>query len=407
MNKSNSKVDVTVLQPNVLSLIDFCKGLAISWVFLFHYRPEWFGWQGVHIFIVLSGFGLTYSCLKKTGIISWKQWYLKRAERILPTYWLVSLCGFLIMLCLYIFTKHEVAVNKKDYIIDLLLNILLLKNLSVQRIFSPPNDPLWFIPLLIGFYLVFPWLYHLILKYKTIKGSLLVLLAVAVIEFVYRAISIYYFDGAPIGYEQHLIKGLSVFPLKPLNNIPNTFFLFPFQLQAPFGLFLSRIAEFTLGMLGAKILVQNSQKFHDTFINYRLGLVGVFIWIAGYTLVFTRLWTWIFADLIIAIGIVLAVVNLAWIFQNRFTFLFIKLGQIGAYSYYIFLTHGVFIYLFFERQPIVVVYSKSLYLSFFKELFMFLLLISATGVSSWLLMKFDKSKFPKLIVQKTIGRFFQ
>ena len=85
MNKSRYKTDTAVVQSNVLSLLDFCKGLAIAWVFLFHYEPGWFGWQGVHVFIVLSGFGLTYSCLKKSDNISWKQWYLSRFEKILPT----------------------------------------------------------------------------------------------------------------------------------------------------------------------------------------------------------------------------------------------------------------------------------------------------------------------------------
>lgn len=79
---------------NALSLLDFCKGLAIILVVLFHYSKTWFGWQGVHLFIVLSGFGLTYSCLKKNETISWKHWYIRRAERILPVYWLLSLFGF-------------------------------------------------------------------------------------------------------------------------------------------------------------------------------------------------------------------------------------------------------------------------------------------------------------------------
>ncbi|NEQ28376.1 MAG: acyltransferase family protein, partial [Microcoleus sp. SIO2G3] len=80
----------------VLGLLDFCKGLAIVWIVLIHWRPEWFGWQGVHVFIVLSGFGLTYSSLKRDSDISWKKWYVKRFRKVLPPYWMVCLWGYLI-----------------------------------------------------------------------------------------------------------------------------------------------------------------------------------------------------------------------------------------------------------------------------------------------------------------------
>jgi peptidoglycan/LPS O-acetylase OafA/YrhL len=406
LNKSTSTSNIAISQLNVLSLLDFCKGLAIVWVVLFHYQPEWFGWQGVHVFIVLSGFGLTYSCLKKPGNIAWKQWYVRRSERILPLYWLVSISGFLIMLCLYLFTK-DIAANGITSTKNLILNIFLLRNLSIKTIFSPPNDPLWFIPLIVGFYLVFPWLYHLILKYKTFRSRLVILLAILAIEFMYRVLSIYYLDGAPVGYEQHLLHGLSISPLKPLNNIPDTFFLFPFQLQAPFGLFPSRIAEFMLGMLGASLLVQNSQKFHNIFLNYRIGLVGVLIWLAGCSLIFTGLWGWIFADFLIALGLILWIVNLAGIFQQRFSFLFRKISQLGIWSYYIFLSHGIFVYLFLERQPTLIGGANSLSLSFLKKILALVILIILTWGYSWVLIKFDQSKFPKLIIQKTIARVCQ
>jgi peptidoglycan/LPS O-acetylase OafA/YrhL len=389
-------------QPNVLDLLNFCKGIAIVWIVLVHYQPGWFGWQGVHIFIVLSGFGLTYSCLKKSGVILWKQWYLRRTEKILPTYWLMCLSGFLIMVCVYIFKRHSVATNILNSAITLILEILSLKSFSYQLMFSPPpNDPLWFIPLIIGFYLIFPWLYWLTIKYKTNKVYLIIFLAVAVSEFIYRAISIYWIDGFPVGFESNL---LSVQPLDPLNKLSDTL---PFQLQAPFGLFPSRIAEFMLGMLGASLLVQNTQKFHNIFLNYRIGLVGVLIWLAGCSLIFTGLWGWIFADFLIALGLIIWIVNLAGIFQQRFSFLFRKISQLGIWSYYIFLSHGAFIYFSDKVQEKLDVSQSSIISLLICKISLLGFIAVGTWGTSWLLMKFDNSKFPKLIVQKTIGRFLQ
>lgn len=410
MSESTSKAQFSRSDPKLLSLLDFCKGLAIIWVFLFHYRRNWFGWQGVHIFIVLSGFGLTYSCLKTRKNISWKQWYIRRIERILPAYWLVSLSGFLLLVCIIFIESNEVLINIIKAIIRLFLDISLLKNFSYQTIFNSPftpiipNDPLWFVPLIFGFYIIFPWFYTLILKYKTAKGCLLILLGAMATEFIYRAISISWLDGYPIGHENYLLGDLFL-PLKPLNRLPDSFII-PFQLQAPFGLFPARIAEFTLGMLGAIAIVQNEQKFNKVFVNYQMGIIGVFIWLAGCALVFVGLWGWVFSDFIIALGLVLWFINLAWLFQQRFTFLFLKLSQIGSWSYYIFLTHIIILHLL-EDIAAKLVTDNILPNSSIIKIFILGFMIIGTWVASWLLMKFDKSRFPQLIIQKSIAKILQ
>lgn len=394
--------------PDVLSLLNFCKGLAIVWIFLFHYHKTWFGWQGVHIFIVLSGFGLTYSCLNKDKPIVWKHWWIRRAERVLPVYWLVALCGSLIGAFLLILNGRESIVSAiVKSTVRLVSDISLLRNFSHQTIFNYPNDPLWFVPLIVGFYVFFPWLYSLVSKYRTSRGCLLILLGTMATEFVYRAISIYWLDGYPIGFEKPLIIGaLSILPLEPLGRLPDTSTML-FQLQAPFGLFLSRIAEFVLGMLGAIAIVQNEQKTSNMLINYRTGLTGAFIWLAGYALVFMGLWEWIFCDFVIALGIVLWVINLAWICQQKFTFLFLKVSQLGIWSYYIFLTHGIVLRVLNEAETSFFIDNVLPDSSIIITLFALGFLIVGTWVASWLLMKFDKSKFPKLVIQNSITKVLQ
>src|ERR671933_1276349 len=176
MNKFTSENENLSLQLHFMSLLDFCKGLAIAWIFLFHYKYRLFkfGWQGVHVFIVLSGLGLTYSCLTRNGKISWMQWYSKRFEKLLPTYWLVAIVGFIVMVFVNIIINNHAssASATLEPAIKLVLNILLLRNFSYRNITASPNGALWFIPFIVGFYLVFPLLYSHFLSYKKIRNKL-------------------------------------------------------------------------------------------------------------------------------------------------------------------------------------------------------------------------------------------
>ncbi len=43
MVKSEVQKNTSSTAP-VLGLLDFCKGLAIIWIVLIHWRPEWFAW---------------------------------------------------------------------------------------------------------------------------------------------------------------------------------------------------------------------------------------------------------------------------------------------------------------------------------------------------------------------------
>ncbi|WGK94634.1 MULTISPECIES: acyltransferase family protein [Flavobacterium] len=85
--------------------LDHLRAFAILYVFLFHYfilsegQPQWlpdiakFGWTGVDLFFVLSGFLISsqlFFQIKQGQNISLKQFFLKRFFRIIPVY-LVSL----------------------------------------------------------------------------------------------------------------------------------------------------------------------------------------------------------------------------------------------------------------------------------------------------------------------------
>lgn len=81
--------------------LDHLRAFAILIVFLFHYfilsggQPKWlpdfakFGWTGVDLFFVLSGFLISsqlFAQIKKGQNISFKQFFLKRFFRIIPAF---------------------------------------------------------------------------------------------------------------------------------------------------------------------------------------------------------------------------------------------------------------------------------------------------------------------------------
>ncbi len=98
--------------------LDHLRALAITWVFLYHYsarifgHPEWlwtyskFGWSGVDLFFVLSGFLISsqlFAQWKEKGSIRVKDFFIKRFFRILPAFWVVVAIYF----CVPAFHERE------------------------------------------------------------------------------------------------------------------------------------------------------------------------------------------------------------------------------------------------------------------------------------------------------------
>lgn len=89
--------------------LDNLRAFAIIMVILFHYprwfdHPAWFpdvlkfGWTGVDLFFVLSGFLIAsqlFAQIIKEGSFSMKEFYIKRFFRILPVYYFVLAMYFL------------------------------------------------------------------------------------------------------------------------------------------------------------------------------------------------------------------------------------------------------------------------------------------------------------------------
>jgi len=379
--------------PAMLGLLDFCKGIAIVWVMLVHAIHGWFGWQGVHVFIVLGGFALTYACLTRENQLTWSQWFQRRAARILPAYWLVAIAGFIVLWVVAVLVPNvKRPFELSTAMWGLVADLTLLRNFSYKTMLADPNSALWFIPLIAGFYLIFPALYSSLRKHETIKGWLKVLAVAVLIEIVYRAVAIYWLDGMPMGFGHGVIKFLSR-PDKALDQISDAF---PFQLWAPFGLAPSRLGEFVLGMIGAFILHQHPTKFSRLLLSWRGALCGVVVWMVGNALLLTGRWAWAFADLLIAAGVVVWLLKLASVVQHLFPRLFKAVNRIGVWSYYLFLTHLLFgyahanLFMLWAGKPVLIV------------LMLVLTLVAIIG-SSWLLMRLDHSGLSTRIFRMRTG----
>jgi peptidoglycan/LPS O-acetylase OafA/YrhL len=86
----------TYLATRRFDALDGVRAIAAVLVVVFHYGgPSWVranGWIGVHLFFVLSGFLITTLALReeaRNGRVSLAEFYIRRAFRILPVYYVI------------------------------------------------------------------------------------------------------------------------------------------------------------------------------------------------------------------------------------------------------------------------------------------------------------------------------
>ena len=374
-------------ETSVVGLFDFCKGIAIVWIMLVHALHGWFGWQGVHVFIVLAGFTLTYACSHRENRLTWLHWFQRRAARILPAYWLVAIAGFLVIWGVAVLAPSaRRPFDLTSAVWRLLADLTLLRNFSYKTMLADPNSALWFVPMIASLYLIFPWLYSSLTKHRSISSWLKVLVIAAAVEVVYRAAAIYWLDGMPVGYGHGFLKFFAR-PDRALDQVPDAF---PFQLWASFGIAPRRVGEFAIGMVGALALQRHSTSFTQLVLSWRGALCGVALWLSGSLLLLTGRWAWTFTDLMIASGLVLWLINAASLAHRLLPRMFRTVSQLGVWSYYLFLTHLLFGYAF---ASLYTLWAGSTVL----VVLMLLLTLAAMIGASWLLLCLDRSDLPKRV----------
>jgi len=117
--------------------------------FLIHFSPFSFGWSGVELFFIISGFLIHYGYLNKNEILDVKDFYLKRFWRIVPPYILV-----LFFFCFSTNSAFYYLFNK-DGLINLLSHTFLVHNFSTETIFKI-NSSFWSLAIEVQLYLLYP-----------------------------------------------------------------------------------------------------------------------------------------------------------------------------------------------------------------------------------------------------------
>jgi peptidoglycan/LPS O-acetylase OafA/YrhL len=136
----------------------------------------WFGDHGVQVFLIVSGFGLTWGLLQKgaSPVLPLRSFYLRRFERIYPPYWMAHLIFFVLA---FVFLTLEVRHTSLTFYLS--LTGFRLTPASFYAI----SPSWWYITLIVQLYLVYPLLWWL-LKHL---GAARFLILCAIVAFGIRA----------------------------------------------------------------------------------------------------------------------------------------------------------------------------------------------------------------------------
>jgi peptidoglycan/LPS O-acetylase OafA/YrhL len=348
------------LKGRHIKVLDIVRALAILQVVLYHYYMEWFqggflivpegvaaniprlevfkdggilgliknifsfffvyGFSAVNIFLVLSGFVLTYSLLKKGDrlggekktVRAWASFFRERIRRILiPFYISVILgIGFLFLRNVLFPAMASAPMYTIWDTLKLLFVPFIFYDIQFVQLF---NGDYWYVPLILQMYLIFPLMYLLIKKIKPIKFLVLIFTVVV----IYRFIAAYYLDSVPMGV---------IYPAE------NSYRLFSF--------FLPRLFEFSLGMAAAYFYFYKESPWKSVS-NAICILTGSLLAFSGFVFSSYK-WGWALSDPVAGSGLIILFLGIAGILvKNRF--MEKGLMIIGGSAYETFLLHHYFL----------------------------------------------------------------
>jgi peptidoglycan/LPS O-acetylase OafA/YrhL len=192
---------------NRLYGLDHLRAFAIIIVFLYHYQigifahPAWlekvaeFGWTGVDLFFVLSGYLIAsqlFRELVKNEDIAVKDFFIKRFFRILPAYWFVLFLYFMFP-----------AFRERESLRPLWTYITFTQNFGLNLRTSGTFSHAWSLCVEEHFYLLLPFTLLLLQKTRFLKKSWIVLMGLFLAGFLIRYASWQYL------YTPHLEENAS------------------------------------------------------------------------------------------------------------------------------------------------------------------------------------------------------
>lgn len=294
----------TGLAANLRQLISPVEGAADPGLLLrFLGIPAWFGFQFVDVFVLVSGFSLVLSLRGKPLAVG--SFLKHRVLRILWPFWTVAWLSYPVLWAIGVATHSYIP---SVWHIFAGVTFPLLFDYSGELLL-PTSGPWWFVPLILSFALIFPFLWHLLQRW----GGTNLLLISTLLTVAYRVLAVYKFDGHPT----YVIL-----------DTPTDWH--------PFLIFLSKLSTFVLGMVVAQLYVQGKGPIFWK-AQWAL-LLGIPLYALGFICQFYRA-GWVFVDLLLPIGLTLCcMVIFRALAQLRP--IATVLIWLGAHSYSFFLIHN-------------------------------------------------------------------
>jgi len=254
----------------------------------------------VHLFLVLSGYGLTLSFYKNRSF-AWSAWIKKRFVRVVfPYLVIVTLIYFLVA------TLHKLYPSLFPMIYS---QTTLLAYLTFLRNFYGPgsgfNPTLWFMPVIIGLYALFPFLLFVLRK----KGPYILLIVSGLLTYI--SITMCLVIGYPVAH-----------------NTALPFFF---------------VIEFALGMILAYTAIHNKEKLIN-LLTLKMFCAGMFFYALSWAI--QALWASgdVYNDFLTAIGVLLISLYPCHLFlQVSGRHVVPALKRLSNQSYPMYLLHGFLI----------------------------------------------------------------
>ena len=169
--------------------LDHLRAFAIIIVFVFHYgrlfpHPEWtnaisrFGWTGVDLFFVLSGYLIAAQLFKKIGgneKITFKEFFIKRFFRIIPAYLFVAMLYF-----------SFPSFREREALAPLWKYLTFTQNIGLDIHRQGTFSHAWSLCIEEQFYLFLPLILIALVYFKCIKRGYLLLLFLFLFGFLAR-----------------------------------------------------------------------------------------------------------------------------------------------------------------------------------------------------------------------------
>ncbi len=323
-----------------LDWLDGAKGLSILWIVFFHFfntytdsklaspvAPHFFatffascahptplavascageslfvglsylGFHAVAVFIVASGFGLTYSLAARGNPAGgWGAWYRARVIRLYPMYWLAHL--------IFLVAPFQFKPEPIDY--RFWLSLAGDRVYPLASIFYYANSAWWYFGLILQLYLVFPFLFRLLQKAGV--AWFLILCAVETVVSRYLILGVF-------GWNGELVQG---------------------------GFFGCRLWEFALGMALGLTERKSAGALEALILSPRALVFGIAIYGLGlYT--YGSALTYTVTDALTGTGLFLILCKLASISDASLPRVGSALAYAGTYSYGLYLLHESFV----------------------------------------------------------------